>query len=59
MSLNFLYIRHLTLELNFVDQLEADVLDLAFILQAAPSMEKLEIHVSLICILCFCSVITY
>ncbi|CAL4889862.1 unnamed protein product [Urochloa decumbens] len=40
--LNFLHIRHLRLELNF--GFEADILDLAYLLQAAPNMEKLEIH---------------
>ncbi|CAL4971300.1 unnamed protein product [Urochloa decumbens] len=43
--LNFLYIRHLRLELNFgYLGFKADVLDLAFLLEAAPVMEKLEIH---------------
>nr|CAB3477394.1 unnamed protein product [Digitaria exilis] len=43
-ALNFLYIRHLRLELNFGYLLGADVLDLAFLLQVAPIMEKLELH---------------
>nr|CAB3473337.1 unnamed protein product [Digitaria exilis] len=43
-ALNFLYIRHLRLELNFGYLLGADVLDLAFLLQAAPIIEKLEFH---------------
>uniref|UniRef100_A0A0A9F0D8 F-box domain-containing protein n=1 Tax=Arundo donax TaxID=35708 RepID=A0A0A9F0D8_ARUDO len=43
--LKFLYLRHLRLELNFVSPGErTDVLDLACLLEAAPVMEKLEVH---------------
>ncbi|RLM80463.1 hypothetical protein C2845_PM12G03380 [Panicum miliaceum] len=45
LGLNFLYLRHVRLELNFVFLgFGADVLDLACLLQAAPIMEKLETH---------------
>ncbi|RLN07608.1 hypothetical protein C2845_PM11G14770 [Panicum miliaceum] len=44
-TLKFLYLRHARLELNFVFLgFGADVLDLACLLQAAPILEKLEIH---------------
>uniref|UniRef100_A0A0A9EC60 Uncharacterized protein n=1 Tax=Arundo donax TaxID=35708 RepID=A0A0A9EC60_ARUDO len=44
-ALNFIHLRHLRLELNFVSLGErTDVLDLACLLEAAPVMEKLEVH---------------
>lgn len=48
--LKFLYLRHLRLKLNFVSlgNRKTDVLDLACLLEAAPFMEKLETHVSLL-----------
>ncbi|KAJ1289116.1 hypothetical protein BS78_02G140400 [Paspalum vaginatum] len=43
--LNFLHLRHLRLELNFVSLgARSDVLDLACLLEAAPVMENLEVH---------------
>ncbi|PUZ56017.1 hypothetical protein GQ55_5G261000 [Panicum hallii var. hallii] len=47
--LKFTYLRHLRLELNFVslETRTTDVLDLACLLEAAPYMEKLELHVIL------------
>jgi hypothetical protein len=46
--LRFTYLRHMRLELNFVslETRTTDVLDLACLLEAAPYMEKLELHVS-------------
>ncbi|OEL16972.1 hypothetical protein BAE44_0022009 [Dichanthelium oligosanthes] len=48
--LKFAYLRHLRLELNFVSLATrtTDVLDLACLLEAAPYMEKLELHVAII-----------
>jgi hypothetical protein len=47
---NFLCLRHLRLELNFVSlrKKRTDVLDLACLLEVAPLMENLEVHVSYI-----------
>lgn len=46
----FLCLRHLRLELNFVSSKKriTDVLDLACLLEVAPLMESLEVHVSYI-----------
>lgn len=48
--LKFIYLRHLRLELNIVGENEdrkTDVLDYAYLLDCAPFLEKLEIHVGL------------
>ncbi|WVZ73981.1 hypothetical protein U9M48_022222 [Paspalum notatum var. saurae] len=43
--LRFVYLKHVILELNFVSLgVRADVLDLACLLEAAPIMENLEVH---------------
>ncbi|CAN6271475.1 unnamed protein product [Urochloa humidicola] len=44
--IKFLYLRHLRLELNFVSlrKRRTDVLDLASVLEVAPFMEHLEVH---------------
>ncbi|RLN24004.1 hypothetical protein C2845_PM07G14090 [Panicum miliaceum] len=51
--LKFTYLRHLRLELNFVslETRTTGVLDLACLLEAAPYMEKLELHMWMDCTL--------
>ncbi|WVZ73587.1 hypothetical protein U9M48_021875 [Paspalum notatum var. saurae] len=51
MPLKFTYLRHLRLELNFasLETRTTDVLDLACLLEAAPYMESLEIHMWMDC----------
>ncbi|PVH65632.1 hypothetical protein PAHAL_1G043100 [Panicum hallii] len=48
---NFLCLRHLRLELNFVSlrKKRTDVLDLACLLEVAPLMENLEVHMWMDC----------
>nr|CAB3451529.1 unnamed protein product [Digitaria exilis] len=41
---DFIYLRHLRLELNIFGGWETDALDYAYLLDCAPSLEKLELH---------------